>query len=41
MAELTIVILPAKKLADNHHRIRIRVSHNNETGVPNFYWTNS
>ena len=31
MAELTIVILPAKKLADNHHRIRIRVSHNNET----------
>ena len=31
MAELKIVILPAKMLADKTHRIRIRISHNNQT----------
>ena len=31
MAELKIVILPAKILADKSHRIRIRISHNNQT----------
>jgi hypothetical protein len=31
MATLTLVIVPAKKLSDGTHKIRIRVAHNSET----------
>ena len=31
MAELKIVIIPAKQLADGTNRIRIRINHNNQT----------
>ncbi len=31
MATLTLVIVPAKRLSDGTHKIRIRVAHNSET----------
>ena len=31
MATLTLVIVPAKKLSDGTHKIRIRIAHNSET----------